>query len=136
MNSLNLELKKSNKNYYIINIFFSIISIITALKIYFNPPTTGIYQYIYLLPFFFFLFNLVFYKIYSNITIVTAIVLIFMFIRYTISSIFLLMDGFPKGLYHINYSSAISIEATFLMILEMFFYFWRYILLVKKRKLK
>ena len=121
-------------NIYFLCILFVIISVFVSLNAFNNRPETGIYKFVYFMPLFFAVFSILFFKVYTNITVVSGMILAFMFIRYTVSVLMLTMDGFPKGIYAITYNEEYVTEALYLMIYEMLILFIGLLIISKKKQ--
>lgn len=116
-NRYNLYALRENQ-YYLIGVFLSIIAIVIVF-LGWRHQEKGIYEYFFLLPLFYGVLNILFIKVYKNITLCTAIVLILMFIRYTLTAFILLLDKYPQGVYFIQTSKEVSLSTAVIMIYEM-----------------
>ena len=83
-----------------------------------KKTTSGIYKYIFLLPFMFALINIIFINIYNKLTLITFIVVFVEFVRYVITPLILMIEGYPKGLYTYVYDENIIYNTTLIMMIE------------------
>lgn len=108
------------------NRYYWVMILVVALSIFatfFSSNGTGIYKYIYFLPAVYALLNVVFFRVYKNITIPTAIVLVFMFLRYCVTPMVLALESFPVDAYYIEYYSNNIFYAMFIMLYEMLIFY-------------
>lgn len=104
--------------YYLLGVFLSII----AISIVFwgwEYDEKGIYTYIFILPLTYSVLNILFIKVYKDITLSKAIVLAFMFIRYVLTILILQIEKYPQGVYVIRISEEVSLETALVMAYEM-----------------
>lgn len=83
-----------------------------------------IYKIVFLLPLAYALMNRFFSKAYECVTIPVAIVHALMFVRYCLSPLILILEGFPNGLYSVQFNTGTMVYAIFLMIYEMLVLFF------------
>lgn len=124
--NVNDEMKKHTKNHYIYFIVYllSIISMISAVIIGFSLEEKGIYKHLFILPFLYGTFNLVFVSIYKRISLFKFLLLGLLFIRYFITPLLVYIDGFPINIYYLSFSYETIIKQTFIMSYEMFIMFF------------
>lgn len=109
--------------YYAIGIALSIFAGMVGIRGLYTP-IEGVYKYVCLLPILYAILNMVFIKVYRNVTLSVTIVLVFMFIRYVVSVLVLQIEKFPRGIYYIKSSNNVSFLTALLMGYEMLVIFW------------
>ena len=113
---------KKRKNFKLMGVIIFILSMIASVYSG-SLKTTTIYKYVYILPLFFGVLNLMFFRIYRNLTLPMMLVLGFMIIRYCVTPILLALEQFPLGLYRIEYDSDSIFYTMVLMVYEMIMLF-------------
>ena len=83
-----------------------------------NSTPAGMYLYMPLLPLVFAIVNIVFLKIYNKITVVTIIVILMEFIRYVVTPLIVMIEGYPKGLYVYSFSKEAMVNTVIIMVME------------------
>lgn len=97
----------------------SLIAVCIAIFV-FNSQPMGMYLYMPALPLVFAIVNLVFLQIYNKTTIVTIIVVLMEFIRYVITPLIVMIEGYPKGLYTYSFNKDIMVNTIIIMLIEIF----------------
>lgn len=95
----------------------SLAAVCIAIFVFDSKPT-GMYLYMPVLPLVFAVVNILFLQIYNNITIVTIIVVLMEFIRYVVTPLIVMIEGYPKGLYTYSFSSDIMANTIIIMVME------------------
>lgn len=125
---LNLQTKGLETKW--IGVILSVLAFVVWICIL-NSKPTGIYLYIEYLPLAYALINLLFILAYENVTIVSAIILAFEFLRFVVSPFIVMMEEYPRGLYTLYIDRGTMIVSEFIMIYEMIVI---YMCLIKTRK--
>ncbi len=84
----------------------------------FDSKPTGMYLYMPVLPLVFAVVNILFLQIYNNITIVTIIVVLMEFIRYVVTPLIVMIEGYPQGLYTYSFNKDIMVNTIIIMFME------------------
>lgn len=106
----------NNKLYWLV-IVISVLSISCGIMSLCHS-SRGIYTYFPIVTITFGLMTLVFFYVYKNVTWVTMLVIIFMFLRYTLALFVLHQEGYPKGVYNISINNTMSLQTAVLMMYE------------------
>ncbi len=120
-----------NKDYSLFSVLVSVISIVIGFLSINNYTEGTIYRYFFIIPFLFGVLNLLFFKVYSKLTLSSALVIGFMLIRYVITPLILYIERYPRSIYYTEIINSSQIYAVFIMCYEMFLIF---IVLNKKKK--
>lgn len=99
--------------------FISCISIVVSIFIGFSQEEKGIYEYLFFLPLLYGLLNIFFFKLYDRKSIFKYVILLLLFVRYVVVPSLIFIEGFPKDLYYLSYSSETIIKSIFLICYEM-----------------
>lgn len=119
-------------DYTLLCIIISVYSLVVGFMALGQGSST-MYRYVFVIPIAFGVLTGVFFMVYRNITLISGMIIAFMFIRYTVTVQCLMLEDFPRSVYHVTYDQSNAINAVMIMCFEMLvFYVALYLTRLKK----